>query len=316
MRSSTWITIILVSLGAPFCGGTASDDMSAAVTAEQACTDAAQALCKKANDCASLYVTLTYGDEATCETTAHQACLTSLNAPSTAATPGQLETCGRDLGAVSCTDALSRNTPTSCQPTGGPIANGMACGDNWQCASGRCAVPDDAVCGVCADLAGAGATCVHDDDCEHGLSCTNKVCVARGVAGAACDKNHPCANPNVCNGETATAQGTCGPAAAPGADCSTASCSLLDGYFCHPTNKVCQAFTIAQPGEPCGRVNDGLVLCAGSLLACNRAVPTDKTGVCPALVAPGGSCSATAPCAPGAKCIAGACTIADPASCR
>ena len=229
MRYVIWMAAWFVALGALSCGGSepsnggnaggaggsgasggggsgaspdggGGGDSGSGVTAEQACTESANALCSMFDSCAPFAITVLFGDLATCIDVAKSGCLGSLQATKTAATPDAFLKCSQDIKTATCSDVLSNKTPPSCQPKGGTVGNGMACGDYWQCMSGRCAIPNNATCGVCANLAPAGGACPSDtdDECDYGLVCAdNLLCVTPGAGGAACDANHPCAAPLV-----------------------------------------------------------------------------------------------------------------------
>jgi hypothetical protein len=340
MRYTIWIMTWFVALGVASCGGSepeggaggsgggnpdgGSPDGSGA-TAEQACSETASAYCSKFGTCAPFAIDIIFGDMATCIDVAKTGCLGSLQATKTAATPDIFLKCGQDVKMTSCEEILVHKPPMSCRPKGGTVGNGMVCGDDWQCTSGRCSIPDNATCGVCANPAPAGGSCPTktDDECEYGLVCAdNMLCVAPAAAGAACDANHPCANPNVCVGATATAQGTCTMGGAAGAACtSDQGCSLLQGLWCtRGTNRTCAPVGMADPGMPCGFLSTtSFSLCKGSgggdAGGCNVATGA-VMGTCFPLAMPGNACSDTVHCKAGAKCVNGLCTVREPASCR
>jgi hypothetical protein len=292
-----------------------SSSSSAPVTADDACNTGAAALCGKVKSCAPLLLTLIFGDEATCTAAYKQACLATLAAPKTGATPAAIKQCGTDAMSSACSELLSHNPPTSCRPTGGMIANGMACGDDWQCTSGRCSVPANATCGVCGDRAAAGGTCTGDEDCAYALACTAGVCVARGAPGAPCDLTHPCAFGSACIAADGGTSGTCGTPAAAGEPCTGGECDTASAAFCNPLTRRCQVAMSAMAGGACGIVNGNLVFCEGAAGACTT--PTGAVmGTCPALVEPGGACAMGMPCKAGSKCVNSVCKISDPSSCQ
>jgi hypothetical protein len=315
--------------GAGGAGGTGGSDAgnsdaeeggSGGASAELACTETANALCSKFDSCAPFAVTVLFGDLATCTSVAKAGCLGSLQATKTAATPDTFLKCSADLKMATCSEVLSHKTPPSCQPKGGTVGNGMACGDDWQCMSGRCAIADNSTCGVCAGLAPAGGPCPRDtdDECEYGLVCADDLtCVAPGSAGAACDANHPCAHPFICHGATMTAQGTCAVGGEVGTACtSDQGCSIAQGLWCtRAVSRTCAPIGAAESGMPCGFL--GLTqfsLCRGGG-GCNVTTGT-AMGTCPRLGMPGDACSAMTPCKAGAICVNGLCTVREPASCR
>jgi hypothetical protein len=303
--------------------GAGGSDSGSGVTAEQACTETANTLCSKFESCAPFAVTVLFGDMATCTSVAKTGCLGSLQATQTAATPDVFMKCSSDLKMASCADVLSHNTPPTCRPKGGTVGNGMVCGDDWQCMSGRCNIPATATCGVCASLAPAGGSCPQnsDDECEFGLVCAdNLICVAPGAAGAACDVNHPCAAPYVCQGATTTAQGTCAMGGAVGDTCtSDQGCSIVEGTWCtRAAPRTCAKIGAAEVGMACGFLGVGeFALCKAGGPGGGCSVPTGAImGTCPRRAAPGEACSAMTPCKVGATCINGLCTVREPAACR
>jgi hypothetical protein len=323
MRYGIGLAISVVLSALSSCGGSSdtgafgNPDGGANVTAERACADVAAAYCKRVNECAPIIISLLWGDEATCQDRVVPACVKGLAASSTGATAAGYETCAADVGATECSALVSRNMPASCRPSGGRVAAGGACGDDWQCQSGYCSIPSGEACGTCASRLSAGSACTDDAQCEFGLNCSgalgSKVCLASGMAGATCDDNHPCASPNVCIGKTVTASGTCGPGAPPGGACDTSGCDFAQALFCHPITKVCQRITFAKPGEQCGVINSGLVGCSGSTCV----PPGQLVGTCSAIADDGAACNPNGPnCKAGAKCIGGTCQVPDPATCK
>jgi hypothetical protein len=348
MRYTIWMTAWFVGLGVVSCGGSGTEGGNAGgsggsggsagsgggnpdggnadgsgTTAEQACSETASALCSKFATCAPFAVTILFGDMATCIDIAKTGCLGSLQATKTAATPDIFMKCSQDLKMAACENVLAHQSPPSCHPSGGTVGNGMACGDDWQCMSGHCSIPDNSTCGVCANLGAAGGACPNktDDECEFGLVCAdNMLCVAPGAAGGSCDGNYPCANPLVCMGATATAQGTCAMGGGLGAPCtSDQGCRLVQGLWCtRAANRTCANAGAVDPGMACGFLGTTeFSLCKGGGPGGGCNVATGMVmGTCPRLAMPGDACSDTVHCKAGAKCVNGQCAVRDPSACR
>ncbi len=157
-------------------GASATDSSSSADAgpATQACLDWAQARCKRFDSCSSdLYVSIHWGDEATCEANGAALCATDLAAPGTAASATTYEACATALPAESCSDFLGLNPVAACAPLAGSVAAGAACLTSSQCQSTYCAVSSTASCGACAAVPKAGDPCTVAADCgsRGGLTC-------------------------------------------------------------------------------------------------------------------------------------------------
>ena len=197
------------------------------------------------------------------------------------------------------------------------MAQGGACADGWQCATGFCSFASGAACGTCAQPPGVGSACRANSDCAYGLVCTGAsadalTCVAPVPAGAKCDATHPCEAPNQCAASRGAAQGTCRAGAKYGQSCETVSCDVTAGLIC--IGGLCDTFDVAGPGEPCGN-RGGYTFCTSN--ACD--IPTGQfEGTCRQFAEEGGACDDIngSNCRPGIPCIGGVCRVPDPTSCR
>jgi hypothetical protein len=311
--------LAFVSLAAAACGGSSSS-IGGGVSTDTAATDAAQAYCNRAQDCAPAYVTLGYGDVATCTTRNKQAILEGLGAPGSVETADQAEACAQAIPGTTCSDLLGRNPPAACHGVAGTLADGSPCASDSQCTGASCHVAADSTCGTCGELLAAGQTCTSDDACQYGQSCANGVCTPYGAENATCDTTHPCRPDLGCKG------GTCTAASPVGTSCQSSSeCDNLHGAFCNPTTMQCTNVAFAAPGAACGLVGTDLVACTGPGALCGNVSSTTYQGTCVASAADGAACdSANGPlCNPGAVCItasvtstSGTCTLPDPTSCK
>jgi hypothetical protein len=289
------------------------------VSASQACSDLASAICSKLQSCAPFLVQLEYGSVSTCEQVTQGPCTEALGANGVTASTSEVESCAQGYTGASCSDLESNNTPSACQ-VHGSLAAGTACGSAIQCSGDSyCNIGTNSTCGVCAALVAAGGSCQAESDCEKGLVChtatgaTAGTCVAPVAQGASCTAGGtPCAFPDVCTG------GTCQAAGGAGAQCDPAAgnCDITQGLYCGQ-NSVCTKATIVSAGQACGLVNGTYALC-GSGSTCTLSGTTGM-GTCAAAAANGASCGANgagAACMPGAACVNGVCTVANPASCH
>jgi hypothetical protein len=297
-----------------------------AVTADEACTQLANAFCTKIGSCSSFFTLAAYGDVATCETRFKATCLTNLGANGTGATPTQFAACAAVAPNLSCPDVFASNFPADCQPIAGTLANDAACGDSSQCSSKFCGFDSNlATCGKCAAPPAAEAPCA-SGGCPNGLKCgADSKCHAPGGLNAMCDANH------ACNGEYQCLTGKCVAYLPLGADCDPAgtatptkgSCDLLSALWCNLHTRKCEAMTQnAAQGATCGLnlTSGGVTICEPKSF-CKITNATTYAGTCTARVADGGACDLTTPtlgeqCTEPAKCIGGKCTLPDATQCH
>ena len=227
------------------CSGGSSG--SAAVSADQACSDFASAACQAIDGCSAFLIADVFGDAQTCSTRQKASCTDALAANSTGLTPALRESCAKALSTASCVDILDNNLPSACLAVAGQLSNGSICGDSSQCQSAYCNTGADGTCGACgAARGGPGATCERDDDCTYGSLCESGSCVTPGTAGATCDGTHVCQKTLTCKA------GICSTPAGAGTACTTGSCNALAGLYCSTgSSPVCTSITLAAVGQPC-----------------------------------------------------------------
>jgi hypothetical protein len=300
------------------CSGSTSSigggsDSGAAVTTDQAATDVANAYCNRAQACAPAYITISFGDGATCTTRLKATLLPGMGATGSTETPAQYEACAASVPSATCDDLLARTLPAPCQPVPGTLAIGAACAVDGQCASTHCGLPANAACGTCVGLAGAGGACNVDDDCQDGMTCQSNACVAYGAENAMCDTTHPCLPDLGCKSGACTAPSPAGTACQSGAECDN-----LHGVFCNPVSMMCEAVSFAGANAACGLVNMQLVVCTGPGSLCTGETAPSYAGSCVPYAADGAACDATnGPlCNAGAVCVGGKCAVPDPSQCQ
>lgn len=306
-------------------GGTGdAADAAPAITIDQAAAAAAAAYCNRAETCGPLFVSVTFGDAATCASTFKGTLARAFAAAGVTETPEQLEACAAALPQVSCADLFSRKSTDACKPVPGTLVDGAACASDGQCTSRRCRVAKNQVCGTCGAHGAPGAPCGVDDDCDYGAKClaASGTCVAYGNESATCDASHPCRPDLGCVG------GVCGAASAPGVACASSDqCDQIHGVFCNPLTKQCETATLARSGASCGLPGGHFAVCAGAGLLCTGVTAPNYVGACMAPAAVGAACdTANGPaCTPDAVCVCaasgdagctGVCTVADATKCK
>ena len=313
---STFSRVIVASLAIAIAGcSSSSSGDSAATNPDQACNDAAAAVCAAYQRCTPFFVDLGWGDLATCQTRTKASCTSTLSATGSTMTAQQVSDCGKGATGISCADLFDKGAPDACVPPAGTVANGKACGDDAQCVSTFCAIASGTLCGTCAPLTNAGDACV-SGQCSRHLGCIAGKCVKPGALGDACDaRNAPCGTALSCF------SGKCVAAAKAGDKCDAAeitapNCDLTQGVGCNPGTKVCQKVIEAKAGESCGLVGSDFKVCVPGGRC--KIAPGVASGTCIAPVADGASCGGAdlAPCLSPAKCIGGVCKLPDPNSCK
>ncbi len=283
----------------------------------QACTAFARAECTQLTACTPFNVTLTYGDEATCEQRAVLACVPALGAVGSTLNPSQVDQCAQAIKAESCEQFLDNDQPSACTYTGS-FALGATCGTDSQCTTGYCRLGLPGACGECAVRAQAGQTgpdggrpaCLSDADCMATLVCAMGVCVGPSPAGATCSLQQPCQRTLAC------VAGKCAAPLPVGAACALPTdCDVTHGAACNTITKTCVAIATAASGQPCGIVNGGLTDCIGGA-TCGNVSPTLQ-GTCHQTAADDAPCGPDIGCLAPAVCAAGArCTLPSPANCH
>src|SRR5215471_5730452 len=107
-------------------GGKPSDagDGSAGGSLVQAAADVAAAYCARAQACSPAFLTLAYGDVATCSAGFIAQITPTLGANGTTYTADQLHACAQAVPSTSCGDFLARKPATACRPPAGTLADG------------------------------------------------------------------------------------------------------------------------------------------------------------------------------------------------
>jgi hypothetical protein len=310
--SIRWVVALgAVASGVGFivaCSGASSNTVT--LSATQGATELASALCARYNDCAPTFVNIAYGSVDECKTRLSLSIAKGVGATGSNLTPTELETCSKDVPAISCEDILGRKLPATCKPPAGTLADGAACNADAQCANKRCKVATNATCGVCAAPAAAGGACTKNDDCDDGLGCTGAICVAFGGTGSTCDATHPCNSTLGCVG------GKCGAPSKAGTACKDSTeCDQLHGAFCD--GKICQTVSLGPVAAECGLVGGQLALCTGPA-SCVGFGGKSLKGTCTQAPADGTACNVDggAKCEDPAQCVNGTCTFPDPAACK
>ncbi len=296
------------------------DDGGASVSPEGACDDYASAICERIEACAPFYLKLGLSTRDQCMARFKINCPSVFTATGTSATPTRLAQCATDARSLSCDDVFGRNTPASCRFEPGELADGAACGTDAQCKNKLCRLPASNTCGACSTPGTAGAACERNEDCDAGLGCAQKKCVAFGKAGAKCDAATPCIATYSCVGGVCAIPLEAGATCTPSLNFSENPCNFLKGLFCHTKNNVCATVDLVAPGSPCGFINDTIVGCSAG--DCK----TDALGkgTCVAKAADGATCETETSgngerlpkCQDPARCVSGVCKITDPAACK
>ena len=301
-----------VVVAALFGCSSSSDSGGGSTSVTQACTDIASALCNKYETCVPFYLTLDYGDVATCQSRAVPSCSTYPTAPGSTLTGDQIEACSKAIAAASCTQVLDQgiNSLPECNLKG-TLDNGKPCASGFQCSSGFCPTASGSTCGTCAAATKPGDACVNGG-CFSGQTCvpgtgSTGTCQTPAAAGADCGS---CVTGYSCVSGKCTAYlkagDSCNPTSGP-------ECDLTQGLVCQ--SNVCATISLPKVGEACGAGTKTGPFCSESAVCSGGAT---AAGTCVAPADDGASCDATKGpgCKPGAECIGGVCKLPDPNSCK
>jgi hypothetical protein len=275
----------------------------------------AAALCGKLEACAPFFLKAGYGDLPSCTDRLTKVCTEQSKANGSGMTEAALAACEAALTQATCSDVFA-NKVSACV-FHGALADGDACGDHGQCASGLCKT-GGALCGVCTPKGGVGAACASgsNDECQTGLVCSSgKICATPAALGGLCDeKTQPCVSGTFC-----TSANTCASMVPAGAECPGIYLNFTDGTLCTGKGSSSLQLGTAAPGKDCGLLpGDGVppTLCApGGVAACAGLVGSSQLlgiptkGICTAPIEDAFNCTANSDCLTGSQCINGTCRI-------
>ena len=242
-------------------GGAAAEGGPGAPDASDVCANVAYARCSRVKACSPTYLSLDFGDFATCQALYTEQCQYQLSAPSTGATPARISACATALMTQDCSDVIyTQNQPPDCTPAQGALPAGAPCSVNGQCQTSWCSRPAGTGCGVCAMPPAPGAPCQTSEQCAAGATCTSltNTCADFAQQGTACGPSQPCSDGlscvgGICVAGVATAGASC--------DFAGAGCDEFSGLACNAATGTCKPLVIAEPGQACGTVADQSQIC-------------------------------------------------------
>ncbi|MFO0577894.1 MAG: hypothetical protein U1A78_28125 [Polyangia bacterium] len=219
----------------------------------EGCVAFARALCDKQIQC-SAYVAKSFsaGVESCYEALTND-CVVSATANGSTFNDQKAGACAQRWSAASCDDALTANVGADCHPPGN-LANGSACGSDFQCQSLACDITN-AGCGKCVPRPKIDEACT--DYCDFGLQCVQGKCTTYRKQGEACDLTASCLPTLAC------LQGSCAPPMV-GASCGAPyECTFAGAQYCDMDTLTCKPFnfTVVKNGEACGLGTDTTYRC-------------------------------------------------------
>lgn len=294
----------------------------------QACAALASTECESMQICLLTTFDASYADIASCVDRQTELCLRTRVGRGLETTADDISACAvaNDLSSLPeagdrCRTWLrrtrGRNPPEPCRASG-ILEDGDACLLAGQCASGACIGTE--VCGRCVGQLTSAHPCLSDKDCERNRACGASGCVAYGddAPAALCSADQPC------HPDLACRDGRCMSRLQEGAGCDPVAdpdpCALWPTELaCHALEGKCAPIGLVDaPGAPCGKLDEGLAICAAGL-ACQTQDGMSQ-GKCGSLIEDGGSCGSEGypwggPCRAPAVCIEDRCQIPDVATC-
>lgn len=329
--ASSFAASIFVAAVVVSCGGSNTDLPGDPPVTEKTVESLAGSFCDRLALCyGDFFIKAFLGEPATCKSRLGAELKASTKGAGYQAKESQMLACKNAVDATTC-DKLLDDTIPECDLRG-TLADGAACSGNAQCASGACFVDDAKDCGTCGQRVPEGGDCTKAK-CERGLTCTEgpptgpRTCGRRGADGASCGPNGsggavfpPCQTKLMC------ISGKCGAGLAAGTACKNGDgekpCDQASGLYCKPPNATvkegtCQAFSVANAGQPCG-----LNLAPIDYSFCQNSqcigASGGKKGTCTAYLADGSTCdpNGESDCQFPAKCRNGKCALLDPNVCK
>jgi len=299
IRSCLFATLAVCASGALACGPSGGTSVG---TGADACVDYATNYCNRLAACSPFLLSKEFGDAQSCMARLEPICRAAAQAPGTALGREQSAACASAYSTASCDDLLNVDWQPDACAVKGSLADGAACGQGAQCASGHCKMDFDQVCGTCATLIASGGQCSRSEDCEAGLGCISPgTCGALSPRGASC-RTKPCALDLTCIG------GTCDSPLGLGAACVPAeyACNLELGLYCDSDTMRCVQGTLVATGGSCSTF----------AMPCLASGSCGDTSVCEAPLADGAACASTSQCLFPAVCVSGSCRSPDPTTCH
>ena len=284
-----------------------------AISADEACTNVANAQCTKLDACVVNGTTSRYGGTSVCQARQKEVCLRRLSATGTGNSASAVEQCAQQLATASCSDFDLSDVP-DCQPKIGSLADGQPCAFPGQCQSANCAIVTGTNCGTCEPPNLAGNSCA-TTSCSTGFVCVKETqpqqCQPPGTTDSVCDAGHPCGAGFSCVTPSGMPTGICQAAGStPGAQCdpqrhSAPACDPDLGLYCNGTSKTCVALTYTVADGQCGFVNPVVAACTNASTCFGAQGQTP--GLCVANAGDGMPCDTQAgpSCLPPARCVTG-----------
>lgn len=203
-------------------------------SASGACADMACVTCGLSQQCSLAAFAATWTDRAACQARTAARCELELADPAVKMGAAAVEACAAASTSSTCASFLTGLKPAACGSVPGAVAEGGACTDSAQCATGLCS-STTYPCGTCSTPtpgAPIGGTCILNGDCAPGLNCTTSgTCAAYVQEGGLCEQTSDCVPTLVCW------SGTCVTPLPAGAPCMTDAqgndaCSQQEGLEC------------------------------------------------------------------------------------
>ncbi len=286
-------------------GGSAPPDPAAVAAA---CGRYATALCGLLGKCDENEPISRFGKKENCAPRVTLDCTTRFALRDVAIDVVAVDACATALASAACASVLYDALPAACNLPKGKRANGDACIDRAQCASGHCEAAKSGACGTCTDVPAPGAKCrarFMESGCGPGQTCESDTCGTLVALGDACDPSHHCGAGFSCT------KGKCVKAAGIGDTCDLADPNAPSCDWGEVCNPVCQPINVLPYDEPdCATIPRSV---CGGQAACN--------GSCVAPPVEGKPCNAAGSsegekCRWPAVCESGACVLPDASTCR
>ena len=292
--------LVLPAVAGQSCSSDDGQDDARAVLAS--CTNLLVAQCSYMAGCLPIFLGSQFGDVDTCVSRARLLCEGYAKWPGDSWTAEKFDRCSDQMKQITACVGFDGLSSGPCATEAGSLANGAACVDSSQCASGWCDRPitpvETSVCGTCRASGCLPGGCKAGERCI--ASSTGARCVQVQAEGGPCTSS-----PSYCAEGLSCLDSVCSKSRGESEPCTDpADCDWQRELTC--IGNVCRKPNIVEIGAQCTGGEDR---CAKGGWCYGAQLTEPRTCVAP--LADGAPCGAgiVGGCTPPARCASGVCRL-------